>query len=115
MAVPMKGESLVKVEAGEFTLAFTLGACAAIEGQFEGRGLNSILKDIEGEGAKTSTLLVVIWAGLKKHHSLTLEEVGNIVTMQDMPLWGVAIGEAMGGGSMEATGPANPQKAAKRK
>ena len=65
MAIPMKGEHTVTVGAGEFTLAFTLGACAAIEGQFEGRGLQSILSDVQGDDPKVTTLLVIIWAGSK--------------------------------------------------
>lgn len=113
MAIPMKGEHTVTVGAGEFTLAFTLGACAAIEGQFEGRGLQSILADVQGDDPKVTTLLVIIWAGLKKHHNLTLDEVGDLVTMEEAPLWGEAIAKGLASGSSEARGEANPRKAAK--
>ena len=115
MSVPMKGEHTVEVGAGEFTLAFTLGACAAIEGQFEGRGLQSILADVRGDDPKVATLLVIIWAGLKKHHGLTLEEVGDIVTMEEAQLWGGAITKGLSSGSGEAQerNKARPPKAAK--
>jgi hypothetical protein len=117
MAIPMKGESVVRVEGGEYTLAFTLGACAAIEGHYEGRGLQSILSDLEGNDPKISTLLVVIWAGLKKHHNLSLDEVGDIVSMDEAEAWGEAIGKAFAAGSAApAKGDAqkgNPRRAAK--
>ena len=123
MAIPMKGEHTVTVGAGEFTLAFTLGACAAIEGQFppyvdeDGkermRGLKSILADVQGDDPKVTTLLIIIWAGLKKHHGLTLDEVGDLVTMEEAPLWGEAIAKGLASGSSEARGEANPRKAAK--
>lgn len=113
MAIPMKGEHTVQIEGGEYILAFTLGACAAIEGQFEGRGLQSILADVQGDDPKVSTLLVIIWAGLKKHHNLTLDEVGDLVMMQEAPLWGEAIAKGMSAGSTEARGAARPRKAAK--
>lgn len=96
MANPMKGEVLVKVEAGEFTLAYTLGACAAIEGQFPGRALNEILGDLDGEMPKISTMLVVIWAGLKKHHpDLTQDDVGDLVSLHELELWGTKLVEAL--------------------
>ena len=113
MAIPMKGEHRVEIEGGEYTLAFTLGACAAIEGHFDGRGLQSILSDIQGDDPKVTTLLVIIWAGLKKHHGLTLDEVGDIVTMEEAPRWGEAIAKGLSSGSGEARGDARPRKAAK--
>lgn len=113
MSIPMKGEHTVRIETGEFTLAFTLGACAAIEGHYEGRGLQSILSDLQGDDPKVTTLLVVIWAGLKKHHNLSLDEVGDIVTMEDAPIWGEAISKGMASGSAEAKDSARPRKAAK--
>lgn len=112
MANPIKGEALVTIGDDEYTLAYNLGACAAIEGQFPGRGLQSILKDIDGEDPKVSTFLVIIWAGLKKHHELSRDEVGDIVTMQDMQAWGEGIGRAMQNGSAEVKDADRPRKAA---
>ena len=112
MANPIKGEALVTIGEDEYTLAYNLGACAAIEGQFPGRGLQSILKDIDGEDPKMSTFMVIVWAGLKKHHDLTVDEVGEIIALDDMQAWGEGIGRAMQNGAAEAKDAARPRKAA---
>lgn len=111
MAVPMKAEHLVRVEAGEFTLAYNLRACAAIEGQFPGRGLQSILNDLGGDDPKMATLEVMIWAGLKKHHDLSIEDAGQLVEISEVGAWVEAIGAAMGGGQTDKD--ERPRKAAK--
>lgn len=111
MAIPMKAEHVVRVEAGEFTLAYNLRACAMIEGHFPGRGLQSILNDLGGDDPKMATLEVMIWAGLKKHHDLSLEEAGDLVEISEVGQWVQAIGAAMGGGQTETA--ERPRKAAK--
>jgi hypothetical protein len=111
MTNPVNGEVTVKVEAGEFTLAFTLGACAAIEGEFDGRSLSAILDDIQGEEPKVATVLVVLWAALRKHHKLSRDEVGDLVNISELPLWGEAIGKAFAGAQPEAK-EKHPTKAA---
>lgn len=113
MAVPMKAEHVVKIEAGEYTLAYNLRACAMIEGQFPGRGLQSILNDLSGDDPKMGTLEVVIWAGLKRHHGLALEEAGDLVEISEVGVWVEAITAAMGGGQNESAD--RPRKAAKAK
>lgn len=112
MANPIKGEALVQVEAGEFTLAMTLGACAAIEGQFEGRTLNEILGELDGDNPNITVMLTVIWAGLKKHHNLSFDAVGDLVSMGEIAIWGGAIGRAMAQAMPEKKGgAARPRKA----
>lgn len=111
MAIPMKAEHVVRVEAGEFTLAYNLRACAMIEGQFPGRGLQSILNDLSDDDPKMGTLEVLIWAGLKKHHGLSIEDAGELVEIGDVAKWVQAIGAAMGGGQTDKD--TRPQKAAK--
>lgn len=108
MANPMKGEALVKVAAGEFTLAFTLGACIAIEDHFGGRPFGEILTDMHAK-QDLRTMLVVVWAALKKHHGLTLDEVGDLVNMAEAVAWGEGIGKALN--DPEAEAPQNPRKA----
>lgn len=107
---PVNGEVTVSVASGEFTLAFTLGACAAIEGAFEGRALGDILADIQGDSPKISTVLVVLWAALRKHHKLSRDEVGDLVDIGELALWGAAIGKAFGGSQPAAE--TRPTKAA---
>lgn len=112
MANPQKGEVLVQVDAGEFTLVYTLGAVAAIEGQFPGRTLQAVLSDLDGDTPKLNTLMIVLWAGLKKHHNLTLAEVGDLVALPEVPAWGSALAEAFKLAQPEASGKGNPRKAA---
>lgn len=111
MANPFKGEALVRVEGGEFTLAMTLGACASIEGHFDNRPLNEILSELDGDNPRLSVLLVVVWAGLKKHHNLTIDEVGDIVSMADATIWSQGLIVALGRAQPEAQGKARPPKA----
>lgn len=108
MANPLKGEALVKVEAGEFTLAFDLGACVAIEKQ-GGKPLQEVLAQLDVEHPPVEILLVVIWAGLKKHHKLTMEDVGHLVALHEMEQWGIGIGKAFHQG--EAKGNERPRRA----
>lgn len=113
MANPVNGEVTIKAGGGEYTLAFTLGACAAIEGEYDGRALDDILGDIQGESPKIATMLVILWAALRKHHKLTKDEVGDLVTIDELPIWGKAIGDAFGGSQAEPSGGgARPRKAA---
>ena len=94
MANPQKGEVIVKVGEGEFILVYTMGALAAIEGQFDGRPFQEVLAEFDGDTVPAQTVIVVAWAGLKKHHGLTLDEVGDILVFADLPVWGQKIGEA---------------------
>lgn len=110
MANPMKGEALVKIAAGEFTLAFTLGACIAIEDRFEGKSFNQVLQEMQ-DNQDVRIMLAVIWGGLQKHHKMSMEEVGELVNMVELAEWGEAIGKAMSDPEAATTG--NPQKAAK--
>lgn len=113
MANPIKGEVLVVVEDGQYTLAYTLGACAAIEGQFAGRKLQDILGDLEGDNPKIGVMQVVIWAGLQKHHGdVTLKGAGDLVALHEMSIWGDALGKAFGLAQPEVKGKKRPQAAA---
>lgn len=107
MANPLKGEALVTIEAGEFTLAYDLGACSAIEAAMGGKPLQEILGKLEAETPPVSVLLVVIWAGLKKHHKLSQDDVGHLVSLHEMEQWGLAIGRAFATPG-EASGAARP-------
>lgn len=111
MANPINGEVSVTVSAGTFTLAFTLGACAAIEGASGGRPLNEVLAELNGDGAKFETVTTVLWAALRKHHNLTRDEVGDLVTLAEMPAWSAAMTEAFAASQPEATGKERPRKA----
>lgn len=108
MANPMKGEALVRVAAGEYTLAFTLGACIALEDHFEGKSFQEILTEMQAK-QDLRIMLAVVWVGLKKHHKLSLDEVGDLVNMAEAAAWGDAIGRALN--DPEAEEAQNPRKA----
>jgi hypothetical protein len=111
MSNPIKGEVVVRVEAGEFTLAFNLGALAAIEGEFPGQSFQDVLGTLDVDQPRLSTLLSVLWAGLKTHHNMTKDEVGALVSIDELPIWGEAIGNAFAAGAPAAKSTARPRKA----
>lgn len=115
MANPIKGEVTVRVEAGEYTLAFNLGALAAIEGEFPGQSFQDVLGGLDVEQPRVSTLLSVLWAGLKTHHNFTKDEVGALVSIDELPIWGEAIGNAFAAGAPAAKSAARPPKARQAK
>lgn len=108
MANPMKGEAIVHVEAGEFTLAYTLGACIAIQDQCDGKPFQQVLAELE-KTQDLKIMCIVIWAGLRKHHNLSLDEVGELINLPEAPLWGQAVGRAIN--DPEAAKGQNPRKA----
>lgn len=114
MANPFKGEALVNVDAGEFTLAYTLGACVAIEDKFDGKPLNDVLATLQTDGNKqppASTMQIIIWAGLKKHHQMTLDEVGDLISLHEMDAWSDGLVRAFNLAAPEGAGKGNPRKA----
>ncbi|MET3925550.1 hypothetical protein [Devosia sp. 2618] len=112
MANPQKGEVIVQIDAGEFVLCYPLGAVAAIEGQFPGRTIEAVLADLNEDKPKTQTLMVVIWAGLKKHHQLSLDEVGDLITLAEMSTWAAKVAQAFKLAQPEAKAKGPPRKAA---
>lgn len=116
MGNPMRAEAQVSIAAGTFTLAYSLNALSAIKAARPDVPLNDLLAGLEGRGADAvEDIALLIWAGLLKHHSLSIEEVGDLVEISDMPSWTVAIGAAMGGGAPEAKPNQNPRKAAAKR
>jgi hypothetical protein len=113
MANPMKGEALVRVSTGEFTLAYNFAAAAMIEAEF-GKPLGKVMIELQ-ESQSVTDMMKVIWAGLKKHHGLSLDEVGDIVTMAEADQWGEAMGRAMANPDAASEGKqARPPKAKAR-
>lgn len=111
MANPKKGEAVATVAAGAFTLAFDLGACAAIEGAMGGKPFQDVLAQLDSETPSVTALLTVLWAGLQKHHKLSREDVGHLVSMDELGIWGEAIGQAFETGTPEAPASTRPQSA----
>ncbi|UJW87960.1 hypothetical protein [Devosia sp. SL43] len=112
MTNPLKGEGLARIEAGEYTLAFTLGACVAIETHFDGKPLQDITAELSGETVNLSVLLVVLWALLRKHHGLTLQEVEDLVTITEIPIWSEALTTSMVNAQPKGKGARPPRAAA---
>lgn len=110
MTAPNRGEAIVRVASGEYTLAFTLGACRAIEQETD-KPIGEVLGAIVGNTTDLYLLQVLIWAGLRKHHNLTLDEVGDLVNMFEAKVWGTAITNAFAGAATEDKPDANPPKA----
>lgn len=117
MANALRAEAQVAISAGTFTLAYSLNALSAIKAARPEVPLNDLLAGLEGKGADAADdIALIIWAGLLKHHpGMSIEEVGDLVELTDLPQWSAAIGAALGGGAPEAKAGAVPQKAAARK
>lgn len=109
MANPMKGEALVKVDAGEFTLAFTLGTAVAIQRDFGGKAIGAVIAQMQEE-QDIEAMLTVLWACLKKHHNFSKEEVADLVTLQEISVWSEALAAAMSDPDAKEGG-ARPPKA----
>lgn len=110
MVNPMKGEAIARTSAGEYTLAFTLGAMIAIE-QECGRGFQDVLADMQAK-QDVGLMLTVLWAGLKKHHNMTRDEVADIVAVAEMSVWAEAMARAINDpDAPKESGDARPRKA----
>lgn len=109
MANPLKGEALVKVDAGEFTLAFTLGTAVTIQRDFDGKPITEVISAMQ-QNHDIEALLTVLWACLKKHHNLSKDEVADVVTLQEISVWSEALAAAMSDPDAKE-GAARPPKA----
>lgn len=123
MANPMRAEAQVSIDAGTFTLVYSLNALSAIKAARPDVPLNDLLTGLAEKGAEASEdICLIIWAGMQKHHrDYSLEAVGDLVELGDMKAWAGAISSAMGGGAQVADEPsgapaaANPRKAAAKR
>lgn len=102
----MRGEASL----GEFTLAYDFNALCKAEEELGPMG--KAMARIE-EGS-LSTVRALVWAGLQKHHSMTLEEAGEAVAAVGFDKASEAIGKAMSGAFPDA-GKAGNVKAVKTK
>lgn len=111
MAVALKGEADVAVSSGTFTLAYTFRAAASLEASF-GKPFPKIIEDMQASQSITD-LTAVLAAGLKKHHpDLSLDQVGDLITMAEAGIWAEALGKAIGGeGAGEAARPSKAKAA----
>lgn len=92
MANPLKGEVTVRVSTGEFTLAYNFGTAAAIEADF-GKPISAIIEDLQASQSATDTLRL-LHHGLRKHHNMSMEQAGEVITMAEAAIWGAALGRA---------------------
>lgn len=90
MANPNRGE--VSLVAGEttFTLVFTINSVCELEDVLE-KGINEIVADM----GKVKTIRALLWAGLRHHHPMTLEEAGDLMQKAGAAATGAAINKAV--------------------
>lgn len=90
MANPHRGE--VELKAGEksYTLAFTINSVCELED-----ALNKGVNEIVGDMGRISVVRAVLWAGLRHHHNVSLEEAGNVMHEAGAAATAKAINEAM--------------------
>ena len=76
MANSIKGEVAFKADGTDYTLVFDFNAIVAIEEDLD------VKMDDLGEvmGAKASAFRKVFQIGLRRHHDVSVEEAGDIIT-----------------------------------
>lgn len=104
MANPHRGEVALKAGDTAYTLTFTINAVCELEGAL-GKGVSEIVSDM----SRVSTVRAVLWAGLRHHHKVTLEEAGDIMHAAGAAATAQAINKAMGLAFPQPEGvPTNP-------
>lgn len=90
MANPHRGE--VELKAGEktYTLSFTINAVCELEA-----ALDKPLMDVVSDMGRLMTIRAVLWAGLRHHHKVTLEEAGDVMQAAGAPATAEAINLAL--------------------
>lgn len=83
----MKGESKL----GDYTLAFDFNALCMAEDEVGPIG--EVMQDVQKGSFKIVRALA--WAGLQKHHKLTLIETGDFIQEQGFDKVAVAVGEGI--------------------
>lgn len=94
MANPHKGEVALKSNGKVYTLLFDINTICEIEQALDAS--ISELGDVLSEGAKLSTIRVMIWAGLQHHHpGLSLQDAGHVIAGSDMKEMSQALGQGL--------------------
>lgn len=91
MANPHRGEVAFKAGDKAYTLTYTINAVCELEAAL-GKGVSEIVSDM----SRVSTVRAVLWAGLRHHHKVTLEEAGDIMHAAGAAATAQAINSAMG-------------------
>lgn len=85
----------IELDGKELTLEFNLNAFAEIESEY---GTIDELMGKLAEGRAT-TLRAVLWAGLISNHpELTLKQVGQMISLADIPTLSEKLNQAIAGG-----------------
>lgn len=91
MANPHRGEVALTAGGKVYTLTFDINAVCELE-EALGKGVSEIVSDM----SRVSTVRAVLWAGLRHHHKVTLEEAGDIMHTAGAAATAQAINKAMG-------------------
>jgi hypothetical protein len=74
MANPHRGEVALEVEGKVYTLVCNINVMCELEALL-GKAMTEIISDM----SRVTNLRAVLWACLKTHHQLTIEEAGDIL------------------------------------
>ena len=98
MANGFRGEQTVETEKGRLTLVFDANAFCEIEDVLSTPerqvGMEEILGLI-GKGMSMKAFRAILAGGLRKHHQMSLEEVGELISEVGFDTLGKAVGEAL--------------------
>lgn len=90
MPNPHRGEVSLKAGEKTYTLAFTINSVCELENH-----LDKSLSDIVAGMGRVSVVRAVLWAGLRHHHGVSIEEAGDIMHEAGAAATSEAINEAM--------------------
>jgi len=90
MSNPHRGEVELKAGDKSYTLAFTINSVCELEAK-----LDKSLGDIVADMGRMVTIRAVLWAGLRQHHKVEIEEAGEIMQLAGAAATAQAINQAM--------------------
>ncbi|MGE4339149.1 MAG: hypothetical protein AB7E55_24720 [Pigmentiphaga sp.] len=110
MANKHRGEVSVHLAGKDLVLCFGINQIVDLEDRL-GVDVNGIEVMLRNPSMKT--IRAVLWAGLRKHHNLSIDEVGDLITPAEIPLAMSKAGEAIALAFPDGEGQSsNPQKGA---
>jgi hypothetical protein len=90
MANPNRGEVELKAGDKTYTLAFTINSVCELETMLD-KSVGEVVADM----GRVSVVRAVLWAGLRHHHKVDLEQAGQIMHEAGAAVTAQAINQAL--------------------
>ncbi|MFC7443403.1 hypothetical protein [Laceyella putida] len=97
MANKIKGQRSIEINGERYTVHYDFNALAELE-EATGKDTSDIMQELakmqEEQRLSITFLRTLAWAGFLRHHGLTLNEVGELMSQSELPQLFSAVGEA---------------------